>query len=227
MRRGHPHDPTPIRRRRRAAAIQSIAKPPSIAGASLESSDRREDIEHPKMPWPCAKAVLFALPPAPVADVPFEPPAPEPVEPFMVPVPVLPVPVPVPLVAVLPVPVVPVLVVPVAEVDVFWMHCPIDVSIEVHILPIGQPFPPLPRQPMMQVFAASSQTMPEVRPPQSASFRHMTHVLVVGSHCWFIMQSEDIVQPSHLPALGPMVAQSVERQTVMPFAAVHGPSPLA
>jgi hypothetical protein len=38
------------------------------------------------------------------------------------------------------------------------------------------------------------------------------------------------VQPSHSPALGPVVAQTLERQTgepSPPSLAVHGPSPLA
>ena len=217
------------RRRRLAPAIHSIAKPKSAAGALLDELSERGDVEQPKTPCPCTKAPPLALPPAPDAEVLPEPPVPAPVVPLVVPVvslPVLLVPVPVPVVPV-PVELLLELLVEPLDVDVFWMHWPIDMSIEVHWSPVGQPFPPVPRHPMMQVFVASSQTIPDMRPPQSESFRHMTHVFVVGSHCRFDMHWVDVVHPSHFPALGPVVAQIVERQTVMPLAPVHGPSPFA
>jgi hypothetical protein len=63
---------------------------------------------------------------------------------------------------------------------------------------------------------------------QSAEVEHSTHVLVIvlqfglaPGHCEFISHS------THLPMFAPEEAQMVERQTVPPLPASHGPSPLA
>jgi hypothetical protein len=45
------------------------------------------------------------------------------------------------------------------------------------------------------------------------------HTGVVPEHC------ESSAQPAHTPGLEPLLAQTVERQTVLASAAVHGPSP--
>ena len=44
--------------------------------------------------------------------------------------------------------------------------------VELHVWPVGQPLPPLPRQPTTQVIMVMSQMRPEVAPPQSVSAMH-------------------------------------------------------
>jgi len=57
---------------------------------------------------------------------------------------------------------------------------------------------------------------------------HCTQAPVVGSQMGVLPEHWELVRhPTHTPAFGPVVAQSPERQSVGPSAAVHGPSPLA
>jgi hypothetical protein len=51
-------------------------------------------------------------------------------------------------------------------------HWPADPSFELHVSGGGQPLPPVPRQPVVQVCLVVSQTRPDVAPPQSASVVH-------------------------------------------------------
>jgi hypothetical protein len=70
--------------------------------------------------------------------------------------------------------------------------------VDVHRWPDGQPLPPVPRQPALQTLFVSSQTRPDVTPPQSGSVLHphwpfgrqmppwpvgSQFVLSVGVHC--------------------------------------------
>jgi hypothetical protein len=49
---------------------------------------------------------------------------------------------------------------------------PIVASVDVHTSDEGQPFPPVPRQPIVHLLVAPSQTRPESTVPQSASVTH-------------------------------------------------------
>jgi hypothetical protein len=49
-------------------------------------------------------------------------------------------------------------------------HLPIVAFVDVHSMPVGQPLPPVPRQPDPHVFTMSSQTLPLVAVPHAASF---------------------------------------------------------
>lgn len=56
---------------------------------------------------------------------------------------------------------------------------------------------------------------------------HWTHAFVLGSHAGVTPpQFESPLHCSHRPLFGPDVAHTLDRQTVPPFAPVHGPSPL-
>jgi hypothetical protein len=55
---------------------------------------------------------------------------------------------------------------------------PMVLVIELHIMPVGQPLPPMPRQPGWHMSEAL-QTWPLIGPPQSESCVQATQVLVV------------------------------------------------
>src|SRR5690606_15267984 len=67
---------------------------------------------------------------------------------------------------------------------------PIAFVVEVQRSCVGQPLPPVPRQPARQTLFVSSQTRPELGPPQSASVSH--------PHCPFGRQAPPAPSGSQL-----------------------------
>jgi hypothetical protein len=57
-------------------------------------------------------------------------------------------------------------------------QAPTVASVDVQVVPLGQPLPPLPRQPSTQVWVETSQILPAA---QLMSFVHATHVPAVAS----------------------------------------------
>jgi len=100
--------------------------------------------------------------------------------------------------------------------------------------PFGHSLSFVQREPPSPTPASLEMHIPVVVLHVGASVSHMlelvhcTQVLVVVLHTGVPAgHSELVVQATQSPPFGPVVAQKVDRQSVVPSVAVHGPSPLA
>lgn len=102
-------------------------------------------------------------------------------------------------------------------------HTPTEAVAELHSVPSGQPLPPVPRHPSVQV-CASPQTRPPVTVPHSPSVAQPQTPVASQVLDRQTVPSLHVPVPTGYPHFESAALQAPDRQTVT-SAGVHGPSP--